>query len=62
MLTEVDRSAVLEAYSDAERERRDVTGCYLAAKDALQRRRPELPAHHVAAMTVRIVLRRRVLA
>ena len=62
MLTQGDRRAVLEAYSNAERERRDVTGCYLAAKDALHRNRPELPEHYVAAAVVRIVLRDRVVA
>ena len=62
MLTQTDLRAVLEAYSSAERERKDVTGCYLAAKHALHQIHPELPEHYIASAVVRIVLRDRVVA
>jgi hypothetical protein len=56
MLTEDDRLAVVEAYRSAVVEKRDSTGAYLAATEALHRRRPELPRRSAATEVVRIVM------
>jgi hypothetical protein len=56
MLTEDDRLAVVEAYRRAVVAKRDSTGAYLAATEALHSRHPELPRRCAATEVVRIVM------
>jgi hypothetical protein len=51
-LTKADRDAIFWAYAEAVRQRKEITDCYLAARDVLRELRPELSTQRAAAVTI----------